>query len=87
MRGSRFQMRLEPWWRPLLLIGGATRSTAYVELGGETLTPSNEAGRSSPAHKLRQRFPDRHRRLHDLILAGLDSHQVEVLAPRLQIRH
>lgn len=35
---SRFQMRLDPWWQPLLLAGGATPSNSYLELDEETLT-------------------------------------------------
>jgi hypothetical protein len=38
MPGDRFPMRLDPWWRPLLLIGGATPGTSYVELEAGTLT-------------------------------------------------
>jgi hypothetical protein len=38
MPGSRFQMRLDPWWRPLLLIGGATPGTSHLELDDETLS-------------------------------------------------
>jgi hypothetical protein len=29
---------MDPWWRPLLLVGGATSDTAYVELDKENLT-------------------------------------------------
>lgn len=38
MPGTRFQMRLGPWWRPLLLMGGATPAASYLELDDETLT-------------------------------------------------
>jgi len=30
-------MRLDPWWRPLLLIGGATPSNSYVELSEDAV--------------------------------------------------
>lgn len=29
---ERFQIRIDPWWQPLLLAGGATRDGAYVQL-------------------------------------------------------
>jgi len=28
----RFPIRVDPWWRPLLLAGGATRDSSYVEV-------------------------------------------------------
>jgi hypothetical protein len=28
----RFPIRVDPWWRPLLLAGGATRDNSYVEV-------------------------------------------------------
>jgi len=28
----RFPIRIDPWWRPLLLAGGATRDRSYVEV-------------------------------------------------------
>ncbi len=34
---QRFPMRLDPLWRPGLLIGGATPGKSYVELDDETL--------------------------------------------------
>ncbi len=37
MPSERFPMRLDPLWRPLLLIGGAMRGNSYVELSDETL--------------------------------------------------
>lgn len=38
MSATRFQIRLNPWWRPLLLIGGATSDTSYLELNDDTLS-------------------------------------------------
>ena len=38
MSSTRFPMRLDPWWRPLLLIGGATSSNSYVELSEDAVT-------------------------------------------------
>ena len=32
MTEQRFQMRLDSWWQPLLLVGGATNENSYVEL-------------------------------------------------------
>ncbi len=37
MSGTRFPMRLDPWWRPLLLAGGATTSNSYLEIDHEAL--------------------------------------------------
>jgi len=31
---ERYQIRIDPWWQPLLLAGGATRDGAYVQLEG-----------------------------------------------------
>ncbi len=28
----RFPIRVDPWWRPLLLAGGATRDSSYVDV-------------------------------------------------------
>lgn len=33
----RFNIRIDPVWRPLMLIGGATPTNSYVEIDGETL--------------------------------------------------
>ena len=38
MASTRFQMRIDPWWQPLLLVGGGTRDSSYVELNDDTLT-------------------------------------------------
>ncbi len=38
MSGTRFPMKLDPWWRALLLVGGATQSNSYLEIDGDTLT-------------------------------------------------
>ena len=38
MSGTRFPMRLDPWWRPLLLAGGATQGNSYLEIEHEALT-------------------------------------------------
>ena len=32
MNDKRFQIRIDPWWQPLLLAGGATRDSAFVQL-------------------------------------------------------
>ena len=32
MSETRFPMQLDPWWRPLLLVGGATPDNSYPEL-------------------------------------------------------
>lgn len=32
MSDKRFQIRIDPWWQPLLLAGGATRDGSYVQL-------------------------------------------------------
>jgi hypothetical protein len=29
---------MDPWWRPLLLVGGATRENAYVDMDDDSLT-------------------------------------------------
>ena len=29
---TRFAIRIDPWWQPLLLAGGATRDNAYVQV-------------------------------------------------------
>ena len=34
----RFYIRMDPWWRPLLLVGGATRENSYAELADDGLT-------------------------------------------------
>lgn len=34
---ERFQMRLDSWWRPLLLVGGALPGNSYVEIDGDEL--------------------------------------------------
>jgi hypothetical protein len=28
---DRYYIRVDPWWRPLVLAGGATRENAYVD--------------------------------------------------------
>ncbi len=38
MSGTRFPMKLDPWWRALLLLGGATQSNSYLEIDNEALT-------------------------------------------------
>ena len=38
MAGTRFQIRIDPWWQPLLLVGGATRENSYIELDGDIVT-------------------------------------------------
>jgi hypothetical protein len=36
--GQRFQLRVDPWWKPLLvLVGWATRGRSYVEIDGSDL--------------------------------------------------
>lgn len=30
---KRFQIKMDPYWRPLLLLGGATSSNSFVEVG------------------------------------------------------
>ena len=37
MAANRFQIRIDPLWHPLLLPGGATPATSYVELKGDTI--------------------------------------------------
>jgi hypothetical protein len=37
MAAERFQIRIDPLWQPLLLAGGATPATAYVELRDDTI--------------------------------------------------
>lgn len=34
----RFRMRIDPIWRPLLLLGGATRDNSFVEAGADSVT-------------------------------------------------
>ena len=34
---TRFSMRRDPWWVPLLLLFGGTRGRSYVELAGDRL--------------------------------------------------
>ncbi|MCH8815514.1 MAG: hypothetical protein IH957_10560 [Chloroflexi bacterium] len=34
----RFQIRTDPFWRPFVLIGGATRDNSYVEVTDEGIT-------------------------------------------------
>lgn len=38
MAGTRFQMRIDPWWQPLLLVGGGTQDGSYLELSDDALT-------------------------------------------------
>ena len=38
MSETRFSMRLGPWWRPLLLAGGATPDNSYLELSEDELS-------------------------------------------------
>ena len=38
MSGTRFPMKIDPWWRALLLVGGATQSNSYLEIENEALT-------------------------------------------------
>ena len=35
---NRYYIRIDPWWRPLVLVGGATRENAYVEMDDDSLT-------------------------------------------------
>ncbi len=37
MSGTRFPMKLDPWWRALLLVGGATQSNSYLEIERDAL--------------------------------------------------
>ena len=37
MSGTRFPMKLDPWWRALLLVGGATQNNSYLEIEHEAL--------------------------------------------------
>ena len=37
MSGTRFPMKIDPWWRALLLVGGATQSNSYLEIENEAL--------------------------------------------------
>jgi hypothetical protein len=32
---KRFQIKMDPYWRPLLLLGGATSSNSFVEVGAD----------------------------------------------------
>ncbi len=34
----RYQIRIDPWWRPLLLGGGVTRVNSYVEISADDVT-------------------------------------------------
>ena len=38
MSETRFPMQLDPWWRPLLLVGGATPDNSYLELSDDELS-------------------------------------------------
>ncbi len=38
MSETRFPMQLDPWWRPLLLVGGATPDNSYLELADDGLS-------------------------------------------------
>jgi hypothetical protein len=35
---ARYQMRVDPVWRPFVLVGGATKRTSYVEVTPEAVT-------------------------------------------------
>jgi hypothetical protein len=35
---ARYYMRVDPWWRPLLLVGGVTRENSYVEFDDHDVT-------------------------------------------------
>ena len=35
---DRYYIRVDPWWRPLVLAGGATRENAYVDMDDDSLT-------------------------------------------------
>ncbi len=35
---TRFLMKLDPWWRPVLLVGGATPDNSYLEITDEGVT-------------------------------------------------
>ena len=35
---ARYYMKVDPWWRPLLLVGGATRENSYVEFDDHDVT-------------------------------------------------
>ena len=37
MSGTRFAMRLDPVWRPVLLLLGARQSNSYLEVNGDAL--------------------------------------------------
>jgi hypothetical protein len=37
MAGTRYQIKIDPLWQPLLLAGGVTPDNAYVELNAETI--------------------------------------------------
>ncbi|MEX0786850.1 MAG: hypothetical protein WD939_09450 [Dehalococcoidia bacterium] len=37
---TKFGMRVDPWWRPLLLVGGSTPANSYAELNEVGLTIS-----------------------------------------------
>ena len=38
MSGTRFPMKLDPWWRALLLVGGATQGNSYLEIERAAVT-------------------------------------------------
>ncbi len=35
MAEQRFQMKMDPWWRAVLLVGGATKDNSYLEITDE----------------------------------------------------
>lgn len=35
--GTRFPIRMDPVWRPLLLVGGAMQGNSYLEINGDHL--------------------------------------------------
>jgi len=37
MSGTRFPIKLDPWWRALLLVGGATQNNSYLEIDRDAL--------------------------------------------------
>ena len=37
MSGTRFPIKLDPWWRALLLVGGATQNNSYLEIERDAL--------------------------------------------------
>ena len=34
---TRYSIRIDPWWRPLLLVGAATADNSYVDVGEEAV--------------------------------------------------